>query len=64
MTRYVAIILIVALGGIARAQTTLFSWNAPALPMGTGSGAAGPGDLNGDGIPDVVFGAPYPSGGA
>ena len=36
----------------APAQTTILSWSMPPLSKAS---CTGPGDLNGDGIPDVVF---------
>jgi FG-GAP repeat len=55
------LLLVLVMCAGLHAQTTLFSWNPPL--SSTGSSIAGPGDLNGDGVPDAVIGMPGPSGG-
>ncbi|TAJ16174.1 MAG: hypothetical protein EPO68_11530 [Planctomycetota bacterium] len=43
----------------ARAQSTLLQLPGPAAGVGFGYAVTGPGDLDGDGVPDFVASAPY-----
>ena len=54
------VLLLVSIAACGLAQTTVFTWSGASPSDFAGASLAGPGDLDGDGVPDVVIGATTP----
>lgn len=52
--------LLSSLALAAPAQTTILTWSGPAASAWMGASVAAPGDLNADGVPELVVGVPGP----